>query len=81
MVDMLLEIDYEMYSPFITYEGKNKVLYVELLKALYGTLRASRLFWEKLSGKLLDWGFTLNPYDSCVANKMIDGKQGSPMEC
>jgi len=75
MVDMLLEIDYEMYSPFITYEGKNKVLYVELLKALYGTLRASRLFWEKLSGKLLEWGFTLNPYDSCVANKMIDGKQ------
>jgi hypothetical protein len=75
MVDMLLEIDYEMYSPYITYEGKNKVLYVELLKALYGTLRASRLFWEKLSGKLVEWGFTLNPYDSCVANKMINGKQ------
>jgi hypothetical protein len=75
MVDLLLEIDYDMYSPYISYEGKNKVLYVELLKALYGTLRASRLFWEKLSGKLVEWGFTLNPYDSCVANKMINGKQ------
>jgi hypothetical protein len=75
MVDLLLEIDHEMYSPFITYEGKSKVLYVELLKALYGTLRAARLFWEKLSGKLVDWGFTLNPYDSCVANKIVNGKQ------
>jgi hypothetical protein len=26
MVDLLLEIDYEMYSPFISYEGKNKAL-------------------------------------------------------
>ena len=75
MVDMLLDIDYEMYAPFLSYEGETKVLYVELLKALYGTLRASRLFWEKLSGKLVEWGFTINPYDSCVANKMIDGKQ------
>jgi hypothetical protein len=75
MVDLLLDIDHDMYSPFITYEGKNKVLYVELLKALYGTLRAARLFWEKLSGKLLEWGFTLNPYDSCLANKIVNGKQ------
>ena len=75
MVDKLLEIDFEMYSPFVVYEGKVKCLYVELLKALYGTLRAARLFWEKLSGKLLEWGFVPNPYDSCVMNKMINGKQ------
>jgi hypothetical protein len=48
---------------------------VELLKALYGTLRAALLFWKLLSGKLVKWGFTINPYDWCVANKMIDGKQ------
>jgi Reverse transcriptase (RNA-dependent DNA polymerase) len=75
MVDILLDIDHDMYAPFVTYEGKDKVLYVELLKALYGTLRAARLFWEKLSGKLLEWGFEANPYDSCVVNKMINGKQ------
>jgi hypothetical protein len=50
-------------------------MYVELLKALYGTLRASRLFWEKLTGKLLEWGFVPNPYDACVVNKTINGKQ------
>jgi hypothetical protein len=75
MVEQLLMIDPEMYEPYIVYEGKQKVLYVELLKALYGTLRAARLFWEKLSGKLLEEGYVANPYDPCVVNKMINGKQ------
>jgi hypothetical protein len=59
----------------VVIEGKEKVIYVELLKALYGTLRAARLFWEKLTGKLVDWGFTPNKYDGCVYNKMVNGKQ------
>ncbi len=64
-----------MYSPYVTYEGGVKILYVELLKALYGTLRAARLFWEKLSRKLQVWGFVLNPYSECVVNKVINAKQ------
>ena len=53
-----------------------KVIYVELLKALYGTLRATWLFWEKLKAKLVnDWGFMPNRYDSCMVNKMVDGRQ------
>ena len=56
-------------------EGNETVIYVELLKALYGTMRAARLFWEKLSKQLVDWGFKINPYDRCVANKMINGTQ------
>jgi Reverse transcriptase (RNA-dependent DNA polymerase) len=75
MLDLLIEIDAEMYEPCIVMEGKERVMYVELLKALYGTVRATRLFWEKLSGKLVEWGFTPNPYDPCVMNKMIEGKQ------
>lgn len=51
------------------------MLYVELVKALYGTLRAALLFWKLLSSKLQEWGFKINPYDRCVANKMINGKQ------
>ena len=58
MVELLLEIDPEMYGPCVVREGKEKVIYVKLLKALYDTIRATRLFWEKLSGKLLEWGFT-----------------------
>ena len=38
MVDKLLEIDHELYSSYVTEEHGEKVMYVELLKALYGTL-------------------------------------------
>ena len=76
IVDQLLEIDRELYESCVIIERGEKVIYVELLKALYGTMKAARLFWEKLSGLLTQkWGFTLNPYDSCVANKTINGKQ------
>jgi len=48
---------------------------VELKKALYGTLKAALLFWKKLTMKLKQWGFEVNPYDWCVMNKTIDGTQ------
>ena len=76
MVDKLLEIDEHLYAGYVTEEKGKKVMYVELLKALYGTLQAARLFWEKLQAKLVnDWGFTPNRYDSCVVNKEVNGKQ------
>jgi hypothetical protein len=73
MVELLLEIDHELYESYLVRERGEMVMYVELL--LYGTMRAARLFWERLSKQLVDWGFTPNPYDSCVVNKMVDGKQ------
>jgi hypothetical protein len=41
MLDILLEIDPEMYGPCVAQEGKEHVVYVELLKALYGSVRAA----------------------------------------
>ena len=38
-------------------------------------LRAALLFWKKLTAQLQEWGFEINKYDQCVANKMIRGKQ------
>jgi hypothetical protein len=75
MVELLLKIDHELYKSYLMCERGEMVMYVKLLKALYGTMRAARLFWEQLSKQLVDWGFTPNPYDSCVVNKMVDGKQ------
>ena len=75
MADLLMESDYDMYHPHMVKEKGKPVIYVELLKALYGTLRGARLFWETLSGKLQEWGFTINPYDSCIANEEVDGQQ------
>jgi hypothetical protein len=74
VVDALQKID-PIYYDYSTYEGNKKVMYVQLQKALYGTLQAPMLFWKKLSCQLLEWGFTINPYDSCVANKIINGCQ------
>ena len=49
-------------------------MYVELLKALYGTLCAAQLFWEQLWSMLIDeWNFIPNKYDSCVVNR-TDGE-------
>ena len=76
MVKMLLDIDKEMYSQYVVMERGEMVMYMELLKALYGTLRAARLFWQKLSKQLIDtWGFVRNKYDDCVVNKTINGSQ------
>jgi hypothetical protein len=75
MVELLLEIDREMYEPYLVRDEGEVIMCVKLLKALYGTMRAARLFWERLSRQLVDWGFTPNPYDSCVVNKMVDDKQ------
>ena len=76
MVNMLLHIDHDKYKDYVVTEREDKVLYMELLKALYGTLRVARLFWEKLSKQLIDvWGFTPNKYDDCVVNKIINGQQ------
>jgi hypothetical protein len=72
---MLVRMDPKLYRKYVRDENGKAVLYVELLKALYGMLRAALLFWKKLSSKLVLWGFTITPYDWCVANKMIDGKQ------
>jgi hypothetical protein len=43
-----------------------------LQKALYGLMRASLLFYRKLQKELEEYGFEVNPYDPCVANKMTD---------
>jgi hypothetical protein len=66
----------EIYRKYIYVGSNNKpVLYVKLQKALYGYLRSALLFYQKLLKDLEDKGFELNPYDPCVANKVINGKQ------
>ncbi len=76
MAELVVRLDPKLYRPFI-HMGKNKkpVLYVQLRKGLYGQLKAALMFWQNLSGNLQKWGFELNPYDTCVANSIINGKQ------
>ena len=76
MVDLMIETD-EKYKKYVytTKTGK-RLLYVQLKKAMYGCMKSARLFWNNLSSYLVkEMNFKLNPYDSCVANKEINGKQ------
>jgi Reverse transcriptase (RNA-dependent DNA polymerase) len=75
LAELLSKIDPGRYEKYMVREGNKRAIYLRLTKALYGTLQAALLFWKDLSGALLEWGFELNPYDRCVANKMIKGKQ------
>ena len=52
-----------------------KQLIVQCQNALYGTMVASLLYYRKFAKILTEADFTFNPYDPCVANKIIDGKQ------
>jgi Reverse transcriptase (RNA-dependent DNA polymerase) len=74
MANILINIAPDTYTPFITSnKAQQPVLYVRLKKALYGTLQAALLFYEKLSSLLVSWSFVISPYDRCVANKHING--------
>ena len=44
-----------MYHKYIYIEKGKSVLYVELLKALYGTMQAALLFWCNLIENLQNW--------------------------
>ena len=75
LVDMLVDLAPQDYEDYVLYEGQQKVLYVRMKKALYGMLQSSLLYYKKFRKDLEEIGFIINPYDPCVANRMIQGKQ------
>jgi hypothetical protein len=78
MVHLLLNV-VPHFTEYVVTERGRKVLYMLLAKALYGMIHTALLFYRKLAETLVSWGFAINPYDPCVANKMIDGKQCTVM--
>ena len=75
LVNMLTELSPETYEKYVVYEGNNKVLYVRMIKALYGMLQSSLLYYKKFRKDIESIGFKVNPYDPCVANRIVNGKQ------
>ena len=47
LVNMMVELDPTLYQSYVVYEGKRKVIYVVVLKAIYGMLVSSLLWYEK----------------------------------
>ena len=64
-----------MNAPYCCQEKEQPVLYVQLMKCLYGCHWAAIQFWKKLTQQLVQLGFVINPYDQCVANKVVNGSQ------
>ena len=76
MAELMVAADPKLYRKYISYDNNGKaILYVRVKKALYGCLKSALLFYEKLVKDLGAYGFEINPYDPCVANKMVNGKQ------
>jgi hypothetical protein len=75
LVDMLVGKNPESYGPAVVLENQKKVLYVEVLKAIYGMLEAALLWYKTFRKDLEDNAFIFNPYNPCVANKKVQGLQ------
>ena len=75
LVDLMVELAPEVYGPYVVMEKGQKVLYVQVLRALYGMLIAALLWYKRFKSDLEKEHFKFNPYDPCVANKMVNHKQ------
>jgi hypothetical protein len=73
---MLADIAPSLYKPYVTTDRKGtKQLLVQCQNAIYGTMVASLLYYRKFCNSLTGYGFEFNPYDPCVANKIVKGSQ------
>jgi hypothetical protein len=76
LVDILVKIAPDVYKYYVSKDKKGlKQLLVKCQNALYVTMVASLLYYPKFIKSLTDIDFVINPYDLCLANKMIEGEQ------
>ena len=73
-VDIMCKVNPE-HKKNVTYEKGRKVLYMEVLQAIYGCIESALRWYELFSETLVKEGWEINPYDKCVANRMINDKQ------
>ena len=76
LTKLMVEVAPEIYSKYVSVDSKGElVLYVHLLNVLYGIMKVALLYYEHFVCDIMAIGFKLNPYDPCVANKIVHGKQ------
>ena len=72
--ELMAQLNPSIYQKYVRVENGQNVLYVQLKKAMYGTLWAALIFYQKLLKDMDSKGFYLNFYYPCVANKMVNSK-------
>ncbi len=75
LAELMVKTNPKLYRKYVIIEKGRSVPYLRLQKALYGMMKIALLFYRKLVAELRDMGFEINPYDPCVANKMVNGTQ------
>jgi hypothetical protein len=76
LAELMVTIAPNIYQKYITTNANGEpILYVQLEKALQGVVNSALLFYCKLVVDLCSIGFILNPYNPCIANKMVNGQQ------
>ena len=63
------------YKPYIQYRKGKKVIYVKVLREIYGLIESNLLWYNVYTNTLKYLGFSINTYDICTANNIIDVKQ------
>jgi hypothetical protein len=72
----MVKVAPSLYRKYVTTNAKGKlVLYVQLKKAVCGMMKSALLFYLKLVANRTSISLTINPYDPCVACKMIKEQQ------
>mmetsp|Transcript_45473 Transcript_45473/g.67010 ORF Transcript_45473/g.67010 Transcript_45473/m.67010 type:complete len:226 (-) Transcript_45473:536-1213(-) len=71
----MCEVNPEYKKYVIIDKNGKKMLYVRILRVIYGCIESALLWYDLYVKTLKRMGFELNPYDKCVANKMINGTQ------
>ncbi len=75
LAKLIAQMDPKLYRKYLVNKKGKKVLYLRLQKALYGMMKSALLFYQKLVLELKSMGFIINPYDPCIANKIVDRHQ------
>jgi hypothetical protein len=75
LAELMVKTSPKLYGQYIVLEQGRSVLYLQLKKALYGTMKSALLFYKKLVAELQEMGFEINPYNPCIVNNMVNGMQ------
>ncbi len=75
LAEQLVKTNPKLYRKYVVIKKGRSVLYLHLQEALYGMMKSALLFYRKLVAELHNMGFEINPYNPCIANKMVNSTQ------
>jgi hypothetical protein len=68
LANLMAKTDPKLYRIYLVNKKREE-------SAIYVYRRSVLLFYQKLVSELKSMGFVVNPYVSCIANKIVDGHQ------